>query len=67
MDSAPPTFGTADEILRGAPIEPNRVGGDWSGEGLNLPLATSWILENWLLRRENPPLRSPRSDFPVAS
>lgn len=54
MDAAPPLFGTADLILANQAIEPTTVAGHWSGEALDLPLATSMILDYWLTKGHRP-------------
>lgn len=54
ITQAPATFGTADLILSNRLIEPTSVSGDWGGEPLDLPLATSMISEFWTSPRREP-------------
>lgn len=52
---SPPLVGHADELLRGRRIEPAVVAGRWDGTGLDLSLATSGLLAEWMLRRHGAP------------
>lgn len=55
IDPAPPMSGRADEIVADRRIGPRTVTGGWSGEPLDLSLATSGLLDYWREQRASDP------------
>lgn len=55
LEPAPPMSGRADEIVADRTIGPRTVSGGWSGEPLDLSLATSGLLDYWRAQKDSAP------------
>lgn len=53
IPQAPPIRGRADEMLYGRTVEPTLLAGHWDGSPLHLSLATSGLLSNWRIQRQD--------------